>query len=100
MLEGFTPFGEDHPLDLPVATMAARVRDKDDALTAVELVKTALLRIEGTDDEWSAQVPSDPQFLDCAYNFEYYLLFIAEDEEGVTHAAIYLVWDHHSTSAN
>ena len=46
MLEGFTPFGEDHPLDLPVATMAARVRDKDDALTAVELVKTALLRIE------------------------------------------------------
>ena len=41
-----------------------------------------LLRIEGTDDEWSAQVASDPQFLDCAYDFEYYLLFIAEDEEG------------------
>ncbi|MDF1700609.1 MAG: Asp-tRNA(Asn)/Glu-tRNA(Gln) amidotransferase subunit GatA [Planctomycetota bacterium] len=46
MLGAFTPFGADHPLDLPVAAMAARVRDKDDALTAVELVQTALLRIE------------------------------------------------------
>ncbi len=41
-----------------------------------------LLRTAGADDEWSAQLPSDPSFLDCGYEFEYYLLFVAEDEEG------------------
>lgn len=49
MLEGITPFGENHPLDLPVASMAARVRDPNDALTAVELVQASLLRIEVMD---------------------------------------------------
>lgn len=41
-----------------------------------------LLRVEGTDDEWGAQLASDPNFLDCDYAFEYYFLFIAEDAEG------------------
>ncbi len=41
--------GFDNPLDLPVATMAARVRDADDPLTASELVETSLLRIEALD---------------------------------------------------
>jgi len=41
-----------------------------------------LARVPGTEDEWSAQVESRPDFLDCAYGFEYYLLFVAEDEEG------------------
>jgi len=41
--------GLDNPLDLPVAAMAARVRDPDDALTAGELVETSLLRIEVLD---------------------------------------------------
>jgi len=41
--------GLPNPLDLPVATMAARVRDRDDPLTAGELVETALLRIEALD---------------------------------------------------
>lgn len=36
----------------------------------------------GESNEWSAQVGSDPDFLDCDYPFEYYLLFIAEDDEG------------------
>jgi aspartyl-tRNA(Asn)/glutamyl-tRNA(Gln) amidotransferase subunit A len=46
MLGAITPFDDEHPLDQAVATMAARVRDKDDALTAVELVQTALTRID------------------------------------------------------
>jgi len=41
-----------------------------------------LTRLDGTDDEWSAQVSSDPSFLDCDYEFEYFFLFIAEDEDG------------------
>ena len=45
MFGGSTPFGEEHPLDLPVAAMAARVRDPEDALKAVDLVQAALLRI-------------------------------------------------------
>ncbi len=41
-----------------------------------------LLRVQGTEDEWGAQVVSSPSFLDCDEPFEYYILFIAEDEEG------------------
>lgn len=41
-----------------------------------------LLRLESTDDEWGAQVASSASFLDCDEPFEYYILFIAEDEEG------------------
>ncbi len=48
-LGGMTPFDGDHPLDQPVATMAARVRDKDDALTAVELVQASLMRMQMLD---------------------------------------------------
>jgi aspartyl-tRNA(Asn)/glutamyl-tRNA(Gln) amidotransferase subunit A len=48
-LGGMTPFDGEHPLDLPVAAMAARVRDRDDALTAVELVQASLLRIQVLD---------------------------------------------------
>ncbi len=41
--------GMDNPLDLPVRLMADRVRDRDDPLTAGELVETSLLRIEVLD---------------------------------------------------
>ena len=41
-----------------------------------------LLRVEGTDDEWSIRVLSDPSFLDCDYAFEYWFLFVAEDDDG------------------
>lgn len=41
-----------------------------------------LLPLDGTEDEWGAQVESDPSFLDCSYQFEYYFRFIAEDDDG------------------
>ena len=41
-----------------------------------------LFPLEGTEDEWGAQVVSDPSFLDCEYPFEYYFIFVAEDDEG------------------
>ena len=47
-------FGLDNPLDLPVTEMARRVRDPQDALTASELVETALLRIELLDPALNA----------------------------------------------
>lgn len=41
-----------------------------------------LARVDGTEDEWGAQVVSDPSFIDCAYEYEYYFLFVAEGPEG------------------
>jgi hypothetical protein len=41
-----------------------------------------LLRVDGTEDEWGTQLPSDPAFIDCDYDFEYFFLFIAEAEDG------------------
>ena len=41
-----------------------------------------LLRVDGTEDEWGAQVASDPAFIDCDYEYEYYFLFVAEGPEG------------------
>ncbi len=47
-------FGFDDSLDLPVAEMAQRVRDKDNPLTASKLVETSLLRIETLDAAYGA----------------------------------------------
>ena len=47
-------FGLDNPLDLPVAEMAARVRNPDDPITAGELVQTALLRIDALNPAYNA----------------------------------------------
>ncbi|MCO4769043.1 MAG: hypothetical protein KDA24_03370 [Deltaproteobacteria bacterium] len=41
-----------------------------------------LIRLDGTEDEWGAQVGSNAAFLDCEAEFEYFFVFIAEDDEG------------------
>ncbi|MDJ0522597.1 MAG: Asp-tRNA(Asn)/Glu-tRNA(Gln) amidotransferase subunit GatA [Planctomycetota bacterium] len=55
-MEGLT-----NPLDLPVAEMAARVRNIDDPLTASELVETSLLRIEAIDPALHAFLRTTPE---------------------------------------